>query len=95
MNQETIKHIHTRYMQGVGLTCLSRVYHEPITTIFHEIQNYQNKLDSGTDTSLDTNNNQRNRKTRVCSRSGSKVQNTTKRRQTKTENQIIKNINAS
>jgi 2,4-dienoyl-CoA reductase-like NADH-dependent reductase (Old Yellow Enzyme family) len=65
MNQETIKHIHTRYMQGVGLTCLSRVYHEPITTIFHEIQNYQNKLDSGTNKILTKTNHKRNRKATV------------------------------
>lgn len=48
MNQAEIKHMHTRYMGGVGLTCLSRVYHQPIKQIYDAIKKYQKDIDRGT-----------------------------------------------
>lgn len=46
MNQQDVKHMYIRYMWGVGLRCLSRVYHQPITKIYEAIKEYQNQLNA-------------------------------------------------
>ena len=43
MNQQDIKHMHTRYMDGVSLTCLARVYAENITKIHEAIRDYESR----------------------------------------------------
>lgn len=70
--------MYIRYMGGVGLRCLSRVYHQPITKIYEALQEHQNKLEQGTVTLPSTDNNKRNRKARVRSVTSDKVQKSAK-----------------
>ena len=42
--------MYTRYMDGIGLRCLSRVYHQPIKRIYEALKEYQVSLAGGSGT---------------------------------------------
>lgn len=46
MNQTETQKIYLRYMEGVGLRCLARAYHQSIKQIYDSIREHQANLDS-------------------------------------------------
>lgn len=67
MNQLEKQKIYTRYMDGVGLRCLARVYHQTTKTIYESIKEYQASLNDRTGQRAKKGATKRGRKARVLS----------------------------